>query len=172
MALDQNNATISPPRRHPVFQFVCFVFFATVGMGVIGACLLAKPLTVYFNDQQRWADYQERQEKLKNLYQQQQALLENADNPMVVERVAVNHLHYRSAVVAAAGQSTALLPELPATYNHAIQQVEHVAKPQKPDTVQKWAEALAQRPREQTMLLILGSALTVVSMTCFYRQRD
>lgn len=170
MALAQNNATVKSPRGHAGYQFTYFIFFATIGMGVIGASLLAKPLTVYFADKQGMIKQQQRQEKLQELHRQQQALLENADNPMVVERVAVNHLHYRSAAVAA-GQPAPSLPELPKSFELLIRQAEQDEAAVRPGLVQRWAEALAQRPREQMILLALGAGLTVVSMTCFYRQR-
>ncbi|MBN2211230.1 MAG: hypothetical protein JW709_07525 [Sedimentisphaerales bacterium] len=149
-------------------QGLWFVICCTIGMGAIAASLLSQPVSRYYADQRALQLQQERFDSLQRIYDQQKELLANTDNPLVIERVAVNCLQYRPALVAAAGPGPTL-PELPDYMKTAVRQVRQKKLPP-PSSLQRWADALAARSEARSMLLLLGAGLVLIAMSCFYRR--
>ncbi len=150
------------------WQGAWFVICCTIGMGAVAISLLAQPVSRYYADQLALQRQQEQFDRLNELRGQQEQLLANVNNPLVIERVAVNRLQYQPALVAVAGPGPAL-PELPVYMKNAVHQVrQKEAAP--PATLQRWADALAARSQTRNLLLLLGSGLVITAMSCFYRR--
>lgn len=163
-----NSVTNSKPARtRHLWRFLCFVVFATVGMAAVGIALLAGPLTGYYGDRAIIEAQQQHIAALQEVHTQQQELLANADNPSVVERAAVYNLRYVPVETAAAQ-----LPPLPnswPTLERALAQLEQPRQCQTAGFQRRWVQNLADQTPRRYALLILGSALVLISLSCFHR---
>lgn len=157
-----------PPRRDEFGRLVLFAVFTSTGMGSIALALLAEPLHGYFLDRDLLAAQEYRIEQLETLQQQQQQLLANSDNPAIVERAAINNLHY--VPMDGPQEARRALPKPWADLENALASLEKgPALPERPH----WQQAIEQLSREddsQNVLMALGAFLIVVSLACFYRQ--
>ncbi|MBN1846288.1 MAG: hypothetical protein JW810_11435 [Sedimentisphaerales bacterium] len=161
--------TMPAPCSGQLGRLFCFFVLSSVGMGAIGLALLARPAARYLAErrsltlQQQWLD------DLRILHAQQQELLGNLDNPSVLERAAVNNLKYEPAEMSGRPRETLppAWPELEKALTEAGRRPEPPAKP----GWQTFIETLAVRGETQLILAILGAALVVVSLSCFYRSR-
>ncbi len=158
-----------PERKSSEFgRLFCFLILSTAGMAAIGIALLATPLDRYYADVEVIQAQQNRLEALDHLASQQKELIDNLDNPGVLERAAVNNLNYVPAQ--SAGEKREALPPVWPELEQALERVETKAQPQR-DGWQRIIEQLAVRTEAQYLLAGLGAALVVVSLTCFYKQR-
>lgn len=147
-------------------RFMCFVILAGIGLATIGVALLAGPASLYQADQLALEARRVHIAKLKKLCDQHNELLDNADNPSVVARAAISNLNYVPVSVAAEGSESALgrWPEL----DSALAKVD--SKPVKATAnYLVYAEVLAKNGKTQTILMVLGSVLVVVSLTFFHK---
>ena len=150
-------------------QFFCFLILATVGMGVIGLALMAETLVGYYTDHNTISIQKQRLEMLTSLHRQQQELLQNLNNPSVVERVAISNLKY---VPARQAQEAALhLPPSWPDLETALTLVENKNASPKKHWIYQISENLIYRPHQRNLLLALGSVLVIISLTFFYRSR-
>jgi len=151
------------------FRWLCFLLFSTVGMGAIGLSLLAGPWSQHYADKALVDAQQRHLARLHQLRQQQEELLANSANPSVIERAAIGNLNYVPAGIVS--DSTG---ELPATWPNLKSALDHIDRqslPPVPDRRQSLPANLADSPRQQMLLMILGSLLVLLSLSCFYRQR-
>jgi hypothetical protein len=147
-------------------RWLCFMVMATAGMGGIGVAILAEPLAVFYADEAAVRAHQKRLEDLKQLNGQLGELLQNAGQPAVIERAAINNLRYIPED--AVSSKTDPLPRMSPALEKALKKIGRPPKVES-DSTQQFFETLAAHSTEQTMLLILGSGLVVVSMTFFNR---
>ncbi len=149
-------------------RFLCFLVLSTVGMGAIGISLLAEPLASYYADSRIIETQRRRVELCRQIYDQQQALLANADNPYVIERLAIDKLNYvpTSEMEAKTVPLPGSWPKLEAALSGIEQPVE--AAEEKP--YEKMAQRLCEKPVMKSALMVLGSSLVVISLGFFYRQ--
>jgi len=149
-------------------RLVCFFVFGTAGMVSIGIVLLAEPVVGYYHDKGVIQTQESRVAELRELHAQQEELLGNMDNPYVIARAAEKTLKYRLPDTAEPGEAPARSwPEL----EEAIAQVDQPVAEKSSDRLRYYAELLAEQSQAKLLLLILGSALVVVSLTFFYRRR-
>ena len=147
----------------------CFLLMSTVAMGAIGLAVLAEPLAQRFADRQRIEAHRGNIENLTMLKEQQQELLANADHSVIVERAAINHLNYRPAEVGL-GDRVELSGSWPGLERALAGVYSEDEAGVIPAGYQRWVQSLAEKPAHQDLLLILGCALVVVSLTFFNRR--
>ena len=148
-------------------EVLSFLLFGTVGMAAIGLAVLSPAVAGYFSDKAVIQASQDRIESLQELQRQQAELLANMDHPAVIERSAISNLHYRSSQEA----NSELVP-LPAVWDELENALERIEKPDGEPEIryyQRLAETLCERPPYRIILLIVGSALVIVSLSCFNR---
>ena len=143
-----------------------FVCFATIAMATIGLAVLAEPLAQYDNDCQTLRLHEQVVADLLQLQHQQARLLANSDLPAVVERVAIHHLKYQSALVA---RSESLrLTDSWFGLEKALAGVEKATLETDVPLPGRWLiQTLADQPQSQWLLFLLGSAMVVISMIFF-----
>lgn len=166
--MTQKEGTVTDRRWRDMGRFVCFILLTTAGMATIAAAVLAEPLTVYFLDRDLIAQQEQRLAELHQVQADQELLLANLDKPTVIERVAINEFGYKpleAFLGEPGGELGPVSPEL-AQALESLEQKETARLRRE----QLWAQALAERPREQMLLFILGGGLTVVGMTFFYKR--
>jgi hypothetical protein len=147
-------------------RWLCFMVMATAGMVGIGVSILAEPLAGFYADEAAVRAHQKRLENLKQLNGQLGELLQNAGQPAVIERAAINNLRYIPED--AVSSKTDPLPRTSPALEKALKKISQPPKVQS-DSTQEFFETLATHPTEQTMLLVLGSGLVVVGLTFFNR---
>jgi len=150
-------------------SFLCFVLLTTVGMASIALALLGESWATYYDDRALLAAQERRIETLSKLHAQQQELLANRQNPSVVERVAIGSLRY-VPLQAATAEPVDLPPAWP-RLKKALAATEPEIPAPSPTRWQRLARNLADQPHRRSLLMIFGSILVVISLTCFYRQR-
>ena len=151
-------------------RFTCFLAFSTTGMAAIGLSLLAEPIKGYYDDQAFVARQQRQIDQLEELRGLQAELLNNIDNPAVVERAAVSNFKYIPVAEKDAPSTT--LPQAWPDLKKALAQID---QPPPADAIEPWqtlAANLAGKPRQQIILMGLGAALILIALTCFYRRAD
>jgi hypothetical protein len=165
--MDDNASTLPPPDLMSRFgRWLCFMILATVGMGAIGLSILAEPVATYYADQASVAAHQKRLDSMRQFNGQLEELLQNAGQPAVVERAAINNLRYiPEEALIAKGES---MPKMTPRLEKALTKVTQ-AEEMKAGDEQQFFETLASHHVEQTLLLVLGSGLVVVSLTFFNR---
>ena len=149
-------------------RFVCFIIFATIGMATIALALLAGPLSGYYADQAVIRDCRRRVDDLNKLHAQQKELLANADDPSVITRAAINNLNYMPAD--ALSQKQGVLPAPWPELQRALERIDKPISTCQPTQLQCIIEILAKPAPYQPILLICGSGLVIVAMTCFNRR--
>jgi len=155
-------------RQRMLLRFFFFVMFSTAGMATIATALLAGPLSRHAADRAVIGNQQARISALKELHNQQEELLANAEKPGVLERIAKSNLNYVSAE-ATAGRSrplTTTWPEL----EQALARIDQPKSLAVAPLYERFCRSLAGRRQAQTLLLVLGSLLVLVSMSCFHRR--
>ncbi|MCF7958455.1 MAG: hypothetical protein K9M57_08415 [Phycisphaerae bacterium] len=146
-----------------------FVVFSTAGMAAIGVSLLAKPVSEYYSDKAEMTDAEMAMADLKDFYDQQAKLMENLDNPAVLERLAISNLNYLPKGTDPDRQVT--LPTLSPEFKNILEQIKLSKTPRKLTRVQVIAESLAGNDTYQILLFGFGGALVIVSLTCFYKHK-
>jgi len=150
---------------------ICSFLFAVIAMTAIALAVLAQPLAQSFQDKKIIQRHEQFVLKLETLKNQQAELLANADNPAVIERAAVSNLNYLPvpALQSPKIKLTRAWPQL----EKAIADIQLTDNPpaQTEKPYHAWIQTLADQPHTQNLLLLLGSALALVSLTCFNRQR-
>lgn len=149
-------------------RYGCFVVFSTVGMGAIGLGLLAGPLAGYFADREIINTQGRNITRLQKLYDQQEELLGNLDNPSIIKRAAINTLNYEPGKEDNAERSP--LPVSWPDLKRALAKIEETDRPASPGHIQLAAENLAENRTYQIILLVSGGALVVLSLTFFHRR--
>lgn len=152
------------------FRMLCFLLFSTAGMAAIALALWADPWAQYCHYQDLIGAQQRRIAKLQQLHDQQAELLANAENPAVVERAAINHLNY--VPVSVNPDTAAELPPVWQDLQMALSSLERRSGEFAFRRRQQLITDLAEKTTHQNILLILGSALVVLSMSCFYRHPE
>ena len=160
-------------RQSPVghlVRFLCFVMFSTTGMVSIGMAILAGPVAGYYADRAILQTQQKRIEQLQDLYAQQEELLANAGHPGVITRAADNLGYLPNQAVSA---DLVHLPEAWPELEDALTRLDQPEEPQSPHLVclRRWAETLSEKHVSRIILLALGGALVLMSLTCFNRPR-
>lgn len=149
-------------------RFLCFLVLSTVGMGAIGISLLAEPLVSYYADSRIIGAQRRRIEMCRQIQDQQQALLANADNPYVIERLAIDKLNYVPAAATAA--QAVPLPDPCPKLEAALSEMDQMEQSWEPGLYEKMAQRLCEKPATKSALMLLGSSLVVISLGFFYRQ--
>ena len=160
------------PPADDFLRKVCYVLMSTLGLAAVGLAALAPALSRYVSDR----DILYRQEKhlnaLQHLHDQQEALLAQADNPAVTERIAVNHYRYRPS--RSIGADTAALGPTWQQLQLAVEHVELPADKQLTPPASLPAEdfliALAGQPASCNLLILFGGVLVLISLSCFGKQ--
>ena len=151
-------------------RLLCFALFSTAGMASISLAILAAPTADYYADQKLLQFQQKRFEKLQIIYNDREELLGNINYPGVIERAAVNQLHYQP--VQAAYADSQPLPKVWPELESALAGVDQTATIQKHPLLQSTAEALAEKPSSRFLLFAFGSGLVLLSLTCFNRSNN
>ncbi len=142
---------------------------STLGMAAIGLAVLAPPVSRYVSDRDVLYRQGKNLNAMQHLYDQQEALLAQADNPAVTERVAVNHYRYRPGRSVEA-ETAALQP----TWQQLQLAVEHVElpadkqiSPPAPLPAQDFLIVLAGQSASCNLLILFGGVLVLISLSCF-----
>ena len=151
-------------------RLLCFVFFGTAGMASISLAILAAPLSDYYADQKLLEFQQKRFEKLRKTHADREELLGNINYPGVIERAAVNQLHYQP--LQAAHTEPQPLPKVWPELEIALTNTYQTATSQKQPLLQSTAAALAEKPSSRFLLFAIGSGLVLLSLTCFNRSNN
>lgn len=150
-------------------RLILFWVFSTIGMVSIGIAALAPLVVSTCADRTIVQAQQQRIERLREIRDQQAELLERAGQPGVVEKAAIQHLHYQPAENPGAAIRTA--PESWPELEQALGRLSISAdKKESSNPVQTYAEILIDKPRSRHVLLIIGGALLIVSLTCFLKR--
>jgi hypothetical protein len=137
-------------------------------MGAIGISLLAEPLAGYYADSTIIQAQQKRLEVCRQIHEQQKELLANADNPYVIERLAIDKLNYVPASELEA--KTIPLPDTWPKLEDALTEIEQSRTLENSRPYEHLIQNITKKPVTKSILMILGSALVVISLGFFYRQ--
>ena len=168
--MKKRNRTYRRNRLDDMVRFVCFLVFSTTGMAAIGLSLLAEPIKGYYGDQVFVAGQQQQIDRLEELRGLQAKLLNNIDNPSVIERAAVSIFKY--IPVAEIDATSTNLPQAWPDLKIALAQID---QPPPADPAKPWqnlAANLADKPNQQIILMSMGAALVLIALTCFCRRAD
>jgi len=168
--MKKRSRTYRRNRLDDLVRFICFLVFSTLGMGAIGLALLAEPIKGYIEDQAFVASQQRQIDQLEKLREQQAELLNNMDNPSVVERAAVSNFKYTP--VAEIDASSTTLPQVWPDLKEALADIDRIPPPDPTKPWQNLAANLAGKPKQQIILMGLGAALVLIALTCFCRRAD
>ncbi|MCP4713169.1 MAG: hypothetical protein GY869_31450 [Planctomycetes bacterium] len=168
--MKKRNRTYRRNRLDDMVRFVCFLVFSSAGMAAVGISFLAKPISGYYGDQAFIARQQQQIDRLEVLRGRQAELLNNIDNPSVVERAAVTIFNY--IPVAEIDAYSATLPRAWPDLDKALKEIDQSppADPAKPWQI--LAANLDEKSNQQMILMGLGAALILIALTCFYRRAD
>jgi len=167
----ESAATISQRRAEAFVNFVCFLLLATAGMASVAMVFIADPVAQYYADQAVIDSQKQKLQELREIYNEQQMLINNKDNPSVLERAAIRHLKYRPA-------DLAHVPPQPLgpswqELEFALSETAPLPNPApapKPNPYRSYAEILAHQPDKQFILAVFGGLLVLIALTCFNRR--
>ncbi len=145
-----------------------FVVFSTSGMVAIGVSTLAQPVCRYYSDKEEVVNRELILADLKVFHAQQQSLLENLDNPAILERLAISHLNYVPKGTDPDRQID--LPNLSPEFKDILKAIKQAKKVHKPTKTQALAISLAGNNTYRLLLFGFGGALVLISLTCFPKQ--
>ncbi len=151
----------------PMVRFFGFMIFSTIGMGIIALVILAGPITQYYSDHAILTTYRKDIEALEKVCDQHRQLLANLDDPSVMERAAINYLNYVPGDVDPSKVTT--LPEPWPALKQALAMVRKDDILPAPTLLQASTRIISENSSYQILLMAFGTALIVVSMTCFCR---
>ncbi|MBI9015713.1 MAG: hypothetical protein JEZ07_00495 [Phycisphaerae bacterium] len=138
-----------------------FLLFSTIGLASIALACLAGPVSQYYDDKEYLIKEAQQIQKLEQFSQQQQGLLENiiAADPSVIQRIAIYTLNYqkRNEQTEAESQEQATVVN------------EKVSEPD-PEIPKVFANIINENINYQRGLVLFGTILTTVSLTCFNRK--
>jgi len=158
-----------PKYEYGLIRLLSFLCFSTVGMASIGLAILSPPLAEYYADQEIVRNQYRRLEHLHKVHADREELLGHVDHPGVIERAAINHLHYEP--IQTAGGEVKPLPQTWPELEEALARIESDPELPPKNYFQKTAEALAGKPVSRAVLFALGAALVLLSLTCFNKPR-
>lgn len=151
---------------------IFFLLFATAGLAVIGLAVLAGPLTQYSADRRTIYVEEKALARAQHLYSQQEALLARGEDPVITERIAVNHYRYASPESAYADR--AQLAPAWGDLTLAVKRVETplAQLPVAPQSLpaEPFIRALADDRPSRDLLVLFGSVLVLTSLMCFTRK--
>jgi hypothetical protein len=166
--MDGSGKNSSASGAEGFFRMLCFLVFSGVGMSAIALSLLAQPWAQYYAHQDLIIAQERRLAELQQLHEQQAELLANAEQPAVVERAAIDHLNYVPAGVRL--ETTGELPPEWPDLQTALAAIDQPSTKPESDRRQQFIVNLSEKTSHQIILLLLGSALVILSLSCFYRQ--
>ncbi len=165
---EQKQNTILAWALSTVFRFISFCIFACAGMAAIGAVILAKPLTIYYKDIDTVGKQEQILSDLKEIRDKRNDLIDNIEDPLVLEQAAIENLNYTSkeyqTAMAVQFDDATLWQDYSFITNKRNEAPATIGK------IQIWAMKLNSDRTSQITLLALGSALIILSLTCFCRE--
>ncbi len=134
----------------------------------IGIAILAGPVAGYYADMAILQTQQERIEQLRDLYAQQEELLDNTGHPSVIARAADNLGYLPNQTISA---DLVRLPGAWPELEDALAKLDQPEDSQPPHLVcmRRWAETLSEKRLSRIVLMAVGGALVLMSLTCFNR---
>ena len=148
-------------------RILCFLLFSTVGMVTVAVSILSPPLAVYYADKNILHNQQGRLDQLDQLLADRRELLRHTNEPAVVERAAISNLGYQP--IQAISAKVESLPRAWPELKEALARLEQQQQDTPRTPLQTFAESLTNKPLSRTLLFALGSALILLSLTCFNR---
>ncbi len=152
-------------------RLLLYIVFSTAGMASMAIALLAPVVTVYYTDQNIIAAQEQKISSLTKLYHQQQELLGKLHDPAVITRAAESNLNYISSDTTS--QPGEKLPHIWPELRRALDNI-NISKPpirQNDSDILKMAQILTNDKTTQITILLLGSLLILISLTCFCGRR-
>jgi|GEM_PF-1864724 len=137
-------------------------------MTAIGVALLSTPVSIYYADKNLIETSKDKLAELQRIYDQQEKLLDNVDDPYIIERAAIGSLKY--IPLEAVGRELEPLPDVWPDLEKALASIETDKSKPSPGPIERWARKFENQTLAKSLLLILGSGLVVLSLAFFYRQ--